>query len=319
MLRELFEEQRGYLNYFFDYVDMEQAEKFFHACMECKGLMVFTGVGKSGIIAEKIAMTLTSTGTRALCLPPTNFLHGDIGIVSQEDCVILVSKSGETDELLNLIPFIRRRQARILGIVSNEESRLARACDLSISLPVEKELCPFNLAPTTSTAVQLIFGDVLAVALMRAKGFSLDEYALTHPMGALGRKMTLKVEDVMIQGEEIPLCDPEERLVDMLVELSNKKCGCLIVSDKEQNFMGIFTDGDLRRALQSQGPSVLEKKIGSLMTTSAYSIPKGVLAWDALKTMQKDPKRWIMVLPVLEQKKVVGIVRMHDIIQSGLS
>lgn len=270
MLKELFEEQKNHINYFFKHVDYQKAEEIFNAFLKCKGLIVFTGVGKSGIIAEKIAMTLTSTGTRALFLPPINFLHGDIGIVSSDDIVVLISKSGETEELLNLLPFIHRRKAKTVAFVSNEKSRLTKSCDMNIFLPVEKELCPFDLAPTTSTAIQLIFGDVLAVALMNAKGFSLSEYAQTHPSGTLGKKMTLTVGDIMIKGDHIPLCHIEDRLVDVLVELSNKKCGCLLVVDNQKNFLGIFTDGDLRRSLQALGTNVLDHQMGSLMTVSAY-------------------------------------------------
>lgn len=319
MLKNLFEEQRSYINYFFDHVDYKKAEEIFNTFFKCKGLIVFTGIGKSGIIAEKIAMTLTSTGTKALFLPPVNFLHGDIGIVSSEDIVVLVSKSGETEELLNLLPFIHRRKTKSVAFVSNAQSRLAKDCDMHMFLPVEKELCPFDLAPTTSTAIQLIFGDVLAVALMNAKGFSVSEYAHSHPSGSLGKKMTLTVGDVMVKGDHIPICHLEDRLVDVLVELSNKKCGCLLVVDNQKNFLGIFTDGDLRRSLQALGSKVLEHQMGSLMTISAYSTAPDVLAWDAMTMMQKDPKRWIMVLPVLEGRKVVGIIRMHDIIQTGLS
>jgi arabinose-5-phosphate isomerase len=319
MLKKLFEEQRQHLDLFFERIDVQRAEEIFRICLESKGLLIFTGIGKSGIIAEKIAMTLVSTGTKALYLPSVNFLHGDIGIVSKEDIVFLLSKSGETEELLNLVPFLRRRGARLVGVVSNEESRLAKTCDVSISLPVEKELCPFNLAPTTSTVVQLLFGDALAVALMQAKEFNLSDYAKTHPSGSLGKKMTLLVEDIMIKGEEVPLCFPEDSLQQVLVELSNKRCGCLLIADREKSLLGIFTDGDLRRALQIQGPHVLEKRMESLMTPSATVVEKTLLAWEAIQIMQRDPKKWIMVCPVVEAQKIVGIIRMHDIIHSGIA
>lgn len=319
MLKDLFAEQRQYLDFFFNTLDMEKAEKIFELCLQTKGMLVLAGIGKSGIVSEKIAMTLVSTGTKALYLPTTNFLHGDIGLVSQEDTMLLFSKSGETEELLNLLPFIKRRGAKVIAIVSSAQSRLANQSDLSICLPVEKELCPFDLAPTTSTEVQLLFGDVLAIALMKAKGFSLDAYGENHPSGNIGKKITTKVQDIMIQGNNVPLCSPEDRLGDVLVELSNKKCGCLIVVDKDKSFHGIFTDGDLRRSLQALGSQVLEKQIGEIMTRSATSIQQSERAWEAMKLMQKDPKKWIMMLPVLEDQKVVGIIRMHDIIHAGIS
>ncbi|MBS0603410.1 MAG: KpsF/GutQ family sugar-phosphate isomerase [Verrucomicrobia bacterium] len=319
MLTELLEAQRRYVDHYFDHLDLTEVDKVVQECLSTKGLIVFTGVGKSGIIAEKIAMTMISTGTKALYLPPTNFLHGDIGILSENDLFVLMSRSGETEELLNLIPFVKKRSARLLSIVSNPHSRLAKQCDLSINLPFEKELCPFDLAPTTSTTVQLLFGDLLAIALMRSKGFDLSAYALNHPSGSIGKKMTITVEELMFKDNHVPLAAPSDRLLDVLVELTNKKCGALLVTDDERNLLGIFTDGDLRRALQTQGPDVLQKPIRELMTPSALRIERDKLAWEALKIMQRDPKKFVMVLPVVEQGKVAGILRMHDIVQAGIT
>lgn len=315
---DLFQKQKSYLDYYFRSIDGQQAQRLADFCLGVKGLLVITGVGKSGIVAEKIAMTLASTGTRAVYLPPTNFLHGDLGILTQDDLVIFLSKSGETEELLELIPFIRKKGTKLAAIVSNPESRLAKNADCFIHLPVEKELCPFDLAPTTSTVVQLLFGDALAIALMQAKRISMQEYALNHPAGAIGKKMSLKVEDLMFQGDHIPLAEETEILERVLGDLTEKKCGCLVVVDKQQAMKGIITDGDIRRALQSLGSQVLEKQIAELMTRSATTIAKDTLAWEALKIMQKDPKKWITVLPVLEKGKVVGLLRMHDIIQAGI-
>lgn len=319
MLKEIFENQREYINHFFDHVDLHQMEKVFQASLKCPGLLIFTGVGKSGIIAEKIAMTLASTGTRALYLPSMNFLHGDIGIVSEHDMIFLLSKSGETEELLNLVPFFKRKKATLIAIVSSDNSRLARGVDLALILPVKRELCPFNLAPTTSTTAQLIFGDALAVALMRAKEFPVEAYALTHPAGALGKKMTLLVEDLMFRGDDLPICNPDHLLTEVLVELSNKKCGCLLILNSQEELLGIFTDGDLRRALQVQGSHVLNQSMEKLMTHSTTVVDPNELVWDVMKKMQADPKKWIMMCPVLRDKKVVGIIRMHDIIHSGLA
>lgn len=318
LLKELIQQQQDSLKHFFANLNLAQVNKFIQKCADCKGLLVFTGVGKSGLIAEKIAMTLISTGTRALYLPPSNFLHGDIGIVSQEDIVILLSKSGETEELLNLLPFFQKRNASILSIVSNSQSRIGRTSDLCIELPVLKELCPFDLAPTNSTAVQLLFGDLLAASLMRLKGFSLSEYVENHPAGSIGKKMTLRVKDLMLKEEQLPVCSPAAALLEVLVELSNKKCGCLLVTDVDRNLLGIFTDGDLRRALQRHGSQVLHTKIQELMTAHPLAVDEDLLAWDAIKQMQRDPKKWVMVMPVLSKGKVVGVLRMHDVIQAGL-
>ena len=317
MLEQLLKLQQQYINHYFTHLNIKEVESIVQACQQTEGLIVFTGVGKSGIIADKIAMTLVSTGTKALYLPPTNFLHGDIGILSEKDTLVLMSRSGETEELLNLVPFARKRRTKLIAVVSNAQSRLSKSCDLSITLPVERELCPFDLAPTTSTTVQLLWGDLLAVSLMRAKQFDLSQYVLNHPSGTIGKKMTLKVEDLMFH--ETPLATPQDSLVDVLVELSNKKCVSLLVINSERQLLGIFTDGDLRRALQTHGPNVLEKSLESLMTYTPLSVSKDLLAWDALKIMQKDPKKFVMILPVLEDKKVVGILRMHDIIQAGIN
>lgn len=319
MLKEIFENQRDYLLHFLDHLNVDQMEKIYQASLKCKGLLIFTGVGKSGIIAEKIAMTLTSTGTRALYLPAMNFLHGDIGMVSEGDLVFLLSKSGETEELLNLVPFFKRKKATLVAVVCHPNSRLCKNSDLAITLPVKRELCPFDMAPTTSTVAQLLFGDALAVALMRGKEFTVEAFALTHPAGSLGKQMTLLVEDLMLKQEQLPLCHAHQLLSEVLVELSNKKCGCLLVVDEEKKLLGMFTDGDLRRALQMQGSSVLEQTIESLMTHSAVIASPHELAWDVMRKMQIDPKKWVMMCPVLKEGKVEGIVRMHDIIHAGLS
>ena len=319
MLREIFNDQRKHLEYFFDHLDAKQAEAVFNLCASIKGFLVLTGVGKSGLVAEKIAMTLVSTGTKALYLPSLNFLHGDIGIVSSDDCVILLSKSGETEELLGLVPFIRKKGARLIALVSNSQSRLAQQADVTLSLPVEKELCPFDLAPTISTEVQLLFGDVLAMALMKQKGFTLASYGENHPSGTIGKKATIKVDQIMVKGESLPFCQPSQSLQEVLPEFSAKRLGCILIIDEAGKFQGIYTDGDLRRSLQSLGSDVMQKTIGDLMTRSPISIKSDILAWDALKLMQKDPQRWIMVLPVIEEERVVGLVRMHDIIHTGIT
>jgi arabinose-5-phosphate isomerase len=316
VLRDLFNDQQQHLDYFFKNLDHVQAEAVLNLCFNTKGFLILSGVGKSGIIAEKIAMTLVSTGSKALYLPSTNFLHGDIGILSPEDTVIFLSKSGETEELLYLVPFIKKKGAKIIAIVSNLQSRLALEADVAISLPVEKELCPFDLSPTISNEVQLLFGDALAMGLMKQKGVTLESYGENHPSGSIGKKSTIKVSDIMIK--DLPICRPSQPLHEVLPEFSAKRLGCILIVDEANKFQGIFTDGDLRRSLQALGSNVMEKTVGELMTRAAISIQRNILAWEALKLMQKDPKRWIMVLPVVENEQVVGIVRMHDIIHVGI-
>ncbi|MDJ0652011.1 MAG: KpsF/GutQ family sugar-phosphate isomerase [Simkaniaceae bacterium] len=318
MLKDLFEEYQRNLNCFFDHIETTKSEKIFNLFLDCEGTLIFTGVGKSGIIAEKLALTMISTGTKALYLPPMNALHGDIGIVTKKDILICISKSGESKELLSLVPYAQKKGAKTVAWVSNPKSKLLSSCDLGIHLPLNKELCPFDLAPTTSTAIQLIFGDVLSVALMKAKQFSLDEYALNHPAGTIGKKITFTVEDLMVKGEGLPICTPSDRLRETLVTLTNKKCGCLLIVDEEKNFRGIFTDGDLRRTLQKDPARMLEKTMEELMTPSCIATEKGKKALEVLKLMQKDSKKWVSVMPVVESNCLVGLIRMHDLVQAGI-
>lgn len=318
MIKSFFEEQRKYLNYFFDQLDLAKAEEILEKFAACQGSLVFTGVGKSGIIAQKLATTFISTGTKAFYMPPMNALHGDLGILNERDLFVVLSKSGETEEILKLLPYVRKKKAQIVSFISNPHSKLAKESDLWVCLPLLRELCPFDLAPTTSTTLQLIFGDVVAVAMMRKKNFSLDEYASNHPAGAIGKKITVQVNELMLKDDAIPVCKPQDRLIDVLCELSEKRCGCLLIVDEKKNLKGIFTDGDLRRAIQTRGGKALEDRLEELMTKAPLSITKEHLAIDAMKKMEANPARLITVLPVLDNMKVIGLIRMHDILQAGL-
>lgn len=319
IISELFEKERSYLNHFFEHLDLESVDNILLQLLACKGIIVLTGVGKSGLVAKKVAVSMTSTGTRALYLSPTNALHGDIGILKPEDIFVILSKSGESDELMNLIPFVRNQGVKVISIVSKQDSRLAKASDHVLYVAPERELCPFDMAPTTSTTIQGIIGDVLAIALMRMKNVSVDDFVKSHPAGRLGKRATITVRDLMLKGDAIPIGKPGDKLVDSLVELSNKQCGCLIVVDEDRRMLGIFTDGDLRRALQSLGVNALESTLDALMTKTPRSIRPDVLAYAAVKEMEANQKSPIMVLPVLDdQKKVIGIIKMHDLIQAGI-
>lgn len=318
MLPKLFEEQRALLNQFFDSIDPDVVNRVFEKLLACKGVVILSGVGKSGHIAEKIAKTFSSTGTRSVFLSAAHALHGDIGFVSEEDVVLFLSKSGESQELLDLLPHLQRKGAYVIGCVSDGASRLAQRVDLAAILPVQRELCPYDLAPTTSTAVQLIFGDCLAIALMHARGFTRSDFAANHPAGFLGRKITLKTEDLMLKGSALPLSQPEQKLIDALHELSSKKCGCVLIVNPEKELLGIFTDGDLRRAIEKNGPEALQIPLKDLMNVHPKKIEKETLAFDAMREMEKDPARPVTVLPVIQQQKVVGLLRMHDILQAGL-
>lgn len=319
MLKDLLVKQKQHLDFFFEKIESSACEALVEEILACEGVLFLTGVGKSGFIAQKIAATMLSTGTKAFFLPPIDALHGDLGMVSKKDWVLILSKSGETEELLQLLPFIRNKGAKIAVITSNFQSRLAKGADRTLLLPCENELCPFDLAPTTSTVIQLLFGDLLAVALMERRGFSLDAFAENHPGGRIGRRSSMRVKDLMLAHENTPLCHSENRLEEALIDFTNKRCGCLIVVDQKGALKGIFTDGDLRRALQAKGEKVLQEQVGTLMTPSPKAIDAEALAWDALKLMESDPKHPVMVLPVLsEQNEVIGIIKMHDLIQAGL-
>lgn len=319
MLKEILDEQKLYTGHFFETLEIEPIEQLIKFLLNSSGMLFFTGVGKSGLVAKKIAFTMVSTGTRACYLSPTGAAHGDLGILSSNDVFVMLSKSGESDELLNLVPAIRSKGASLIGVLCNRSSRLAQLCDTVITLPFQRELCPFDMAPTMSTATQLLFGDLLTVALMRYKNFSLDQYALNHPSGRIGKRITWKVKDIMLTEARLPLCRPFDQVQNILFELSNKRCGAILIVDDDHKLLGIFTDGDLRRALEKMGSIVLEKPMQEVMTHSPQVIGPEVLAWEALQRMENNGRQPIMVLPVVDAAhKVIGILHMHDIIRSGL-
>lgn len=316
MLQDLIDALKGYLTTFFERLSVKELEHILPQLGACQGTIFFTGVGKSGLIAQKVAATHLSCGTKSAYLSCSDALHGDIGAVQTGDIVILFSKSGESEELIRLVHHIKARGAKSISVVCSPNSRLAKVADEQVFLPLERELCPFDLAPTTSTIQQLIFGDLLAVALMHYKRFSVDQYAKNHPAGQIGLRATLTVGDLMI--DEIPSCRASDRLQDVLGELSKKRCGCILILDEESRLEGIFTDGDLRRSLQSYQGDVLATPLSKLMSKNPKSIDRHELAFNALKKMEEDKSRPVNVLPVLSDQKVVGLLRLHDLIQAGL-
>lgn len=318
MLKDLFQQQKIGIDAFFAAVDHVQMQAVLDLLYSCKGTIFLSGVGKSGHIAQKIAATFISTGTKALFLSPSQALHGDIGAVSQSDVILLFSKSGESRELIDLIPHLKKRGAIAVAVISKQFSRLEKLSDFSVFLPVHKELCPFDLAPTTSTVIQLLFGDCLAVALMKMKNFSMDDFALNHPAGLIGRKTNFRVSDIMLKDAAIPICRKGTILIDLLHQLSSKKCGCLLVCDEQEMLQGIFTDGDLRRAIEIHGPNALQLPIEIFMSAFAKTIGPDRFLAEAMQQMEEDPTRLITVLPVVDRGKVVGLLRMHDILQVGL-
>lgn len=300
-------------------LDETQVERVMTLLSDCKGKVVIVGVGKSGIIAQKIAATMTSTGTAALHLHPSDALHGGLGIVNADDVVIVLSNSGETDEIVAMLPYLKHRQVPIIGVVGNLNSTLARRADAVLDASVDHEACPLNLAPTTSTTVALALGDALAMTLMKTKGLTLDEFAINHPAGRLGKRLTLKVADLMHGGASNPAIRIGSTWVAVVKGISDGGLGAVNVVNESGQLAGIVTDGDLRRAIQRLNHSSLEDlKCEDIMTPDPTVVTAEVLAYDALRLMEDRPSQ-ISVLPVVDaERKCVGLIRLHDIVRSGL-
>ena len=281
----------------------------------CKGKVVVTGVGKSGVIAQKIAQTLTSTGTMAVFVHPSDALHGGLGVVASDDVVIALSNSGETEELLAILPTFKQRRVAIISIAGNLESTLANQADAVLDASVDKEACPLNLAPTASTTVALAIGDALAMALMEAKGLTSEDFAANHPAGQLGKRLTLRVTDLMHSS---PNVDPSANWLEVVKAISASSLGAVNVVDTNFNLVGIVTDGDLRRTIERTSPDdFLGLTAQSMMTADPITASPEMLAFDALRLME-DRSSQISVLPVVNGGRCVGLLRLHDIVRSGL-
>ncbi len=280
-----------------------------------KGRVIVTGMGKSGHVGRKISASLASLGTTAYFVHPGEASHGDLGMIEPEDIVIALSNSGEAPELSDIIAFCRRFNIKLIGMTGRRDSTLARQSDIVLCLPPIHEACPFGLAPTTSTTLMLALGDALAIALLELHNFSKDEYKLRHPGGKLG-KLMLTVADLMHKGDEMPLVDPDLGMSEALVEMSGKGFGCLGVVDKSGKFCGVFTDGDLRRAM---APDLLEKKISDVMTSTPTTTTANTLAIDALRIMNTTGKGITSLFVLDEQKKPVGLLHMHDCLRAGVA
>src|SRR5829696_1599349 len=300
-------------------LDREQVGRVVELVANCKGKVVILGVGKSGIIGQKIAATMTSTGTAALYLHPSDALHGGLGIVLQDDVVIVLSNSGETQELVAMLPYLKNRGVPIVSIVGNLNSTLAKRADAVLDASVDKEACPLNLAPTTSTTVALAIGDALAMTVMKVKGLTSDDFAVNHPAGRLGKRLTLRVADLMHRDGENPLIASGSSWVDVVRAISKGGLGAVCVVDAAGRLAGIITDGDLRRAIeQTSHESLAKLNCDDFMTSKPVVATPELLAYDALRLMEDRPTQ-ISVLPVIDQDgKCVGLIRVHDIVRSGL-
>ena len=280
--------------------------------LENKGNLVFSGIGKSAIIAQKIVATMNSTGTNAVFMHAADAIHGDLGIVREGDIVVILSKSGETPEIKMLVPLIKLRGNKVVAIVGNQQSYLASQADFVIDVTVDEEAIPGSLAPTSSTTAQLVMGDALALILMRCRGFSTADFAKFHPGGALGKQLYLRVKDLYVRNER-PEVGPNDSLTQVIIEMTSKRWGATVVSDEGQ-LLGIITDGDLRRMLMKY-PDIEQVKASQIMTSNPKTIGEEALVVDALHKMRDNS---ITQLPVMHDGKYLGIIHLHDILKEGI-
>ncbi|MCW8958171.1 MAG: KpsF/GutQ family sugar-phosphate isomerase [Gammaproteobacteria bacterium] len=294
-------------------------EAFIQACghmLHCEGRIVVSGMGKSGHIGDKIAATLASTGTPAFFVHPGEASHGDLGMITPKDVVLALSNSGETEELLTILPIIKRLNVPLITLTGNPDSRLARAADANIDVSVEKEACPLGLAPTASTTAALAMGDALAVALLESRGFTEEDFARSHPAGSLGRRLLLRIEDLMHSGDSVPMVEATASLSEALLEMSRKGLGMTTVVEQGNRLVGIFTDGDLRRLLDHGEISIHTIKVGEVMHRNCITVNSQQLAAEALQIM--DEKR-INALPVVDSEgHLTGALNMHDLLRAGV-
>lgn len=300
-------------------LDQAQIERVVDLLANCKGKVVILGVGKSGIIGQKIAATMTSTGTAALYLHPSDALHGGLGIVQADDVVILLSNSGETDEIVAMLPYLKNRGVPVVAIVGNLNSTVARRADAVLDASVDQEACPLNLAPTTSTTVALAIGDALAMTVMKVKGLTSDDFAVNHPAGRLGKRLTLRVGDLMHGDTENPTVAIGASWMEVVRALSKFGLGAVCVVDRDGRLEGIITEGDLRRAIERTSHDSLAQLRGDdFMTRKPVEVTPELLAFDALRLMEDRPRQ-ISVLPVVDgERRCLGLIRVHDIVRSGL-
>ncbi len=312
--RRVIREEAGAVRQLEDRIGPE-FEKAVRIILQCRGRVIVTGIGKSGLIGRKIAATLTSTGTAAFFLHPAEGMHGDLGIVQRNDCIIAISKSGETDEFSLLLPIFKRLGVPIVALTGNVESPLAQSSDAVLDVSVEQEACPNNLAPTSSTTATLVMGDALAVALLLKRGFSQDDFAFLHPGGNLGRKLILTVGDVMHTGAEIPMVIESTSFKDTILEMTSKRLGVTAVVDESGRLSGIITDGDLRRLVEKTD-RLFSLSARDAMTPGPKTIPADALAAEAVNTMERYSITSLIITD--GDRRPTGIVHLHDLLKAGV-
>lgn len=294
-------------------------EHFVEACkllLNCKGRIIVMGMGKSGHIGSKIASTLASTGSPAYFVHPAEASHGDLGMITRQDVILALSNSGETSEIVTILPFLKRLGIPLISLTGKPQSTIARAATVNLDVGVAMEACPLGLAPTSSTTVALVMGDALAVSLLEAKGFTSEDFALSHPGGSLGRKLLLHTNDIMRTGDAIPRVSPDCLLTDVLIEMSQKGLGMTCVIDKNEELLGIYTDGDVRRTL-NKGLDIRSTKVSEVMTKRCKTVQPDILAAEALQSMEQY--KITVLIVVNDHNKPVGILHMHDLLKAGVA
>jgi arabinose-5-phosphate isomerase len=284
--------------------------------LQIKGKLILMGIGKSGHIAQKISATLSSTGTSSFFIHPTEAAHGDLGMINKKDAILILSNSGETKEIIEILPALKRSTANIFTLTNNDQSTIAKAGKINLVINAEEEACPLNLAPTSSTTIALVFGDALAIALLEARGFSKDDFAKSHPAGQLGKKLTTLVQDLAATNDKAPIVNEAISLKDALIEVTEKKLGVTLVSDSKK-VIGIFTDGDLRRCLNDD-VDLNKTPIKDVMTTNFKSIKCNDLAIDAAEIMEKNKIFSLVVNSSTNQTDSIGIITMHQLLEAGI-
>ena len=284
------------------------------ACRNCKGKIIVMGLGKSGHIADKMAATFASTGTSAFFIHPSEAIHGDLGMIDKEDVVLILSYSGETEEIVSLIPIIKNMGITIIALTGNKKSKLSKEATINLNVEVKEEACPMNLAPTASTTAALAMGDAIAVALLEKKGFTKEDFAKSHPGGYLGKKLLLSLSDIMHEGDEIPIVYETDKVASGLIEMSEKALGMTAVLNNKNELIGIFTDGDLRRTLENK-VDIQNTYMKEVMKKDPYVMSGEILAYNAVAIIQEMK---ITSLLIVKDKKVIGALNIHDLFRAGV-
>ncbi|SPP99694.1 Arabinose 5-phosphate isomerase KdsD [Candidatus Sulfobium mesophilum] len=291
-------------------------EKVIDLIYDCHGRVIVTGMGKSGLVGKKVAATLASTGTPAFFMHPAEASHGDLGMVTSDDVIIAISYSGETEELLGIIPFLKRFNVRLVSITGNLQSTLSRSADISLDISVKEEACPMGIVPTASTTAAMAAGDAIAVALLIKRGFREEDFALFHPRGSLGKKLLVKVSDLMHTGDALPLTSPDVPMTSAVMEISTKRLGITVIADADKKILGIVTDGDIRRGIERWGKNFFDMTAEEVMTKNPRTISADELAAKAISVMEKHSITSLLVPD--KDGRALGVIHLHDILRQGI-